>query len=290
MPMTAPVPSSHATLSAEMSAPPFGRMLKESRAALRISQLELSLRANVSARHISFLETGRSRPTRAMVLQLARALDIPLRDQNLMLSAAGFTGRYRQSALGAPEMTHVKRALDLMLEKHEPWPALVFDSHWMMVQINRGGAAMFGALFGEQAAAMSGSPVNFLEMLLYSPDLRRAIENWEETVAHSIARIRREVDAGGAPDNVAAILQQAEADPAVQMAMASSAEDDSGAPLLPVIMNAGDVRLSFFSTITTFGTPQDITAQELRIEHFFPMDGETEDWFAKAGLATGQAG
>lgn len=280
MSVAAAAPSPSPTDARAVDAPPYGRLLKDRRRAQRISQLALGLRANVSARHISFLETGRSRPTRAMVLQLARALDVPLRDQNLMLGAAGFAGQFRQSDLSAPEMARVKRALDLMLAKHEPWPALVFDAHWMLVQANRGGGTMLGALFGDEAAAMADAPVSFLEVLLYSPVLRRAIENWNEIAAHSLSRIRREVDAGLAPDDVAAILRQADEDPAIRMAVGAGHAHDPGAPLLPVIMNTGVVRLSFFSTVTTFGTPQDITAQELRIEHFFPMDQATEDWFA----------
>lgn len=269
--------------------PPFGRLLKDTRASQRISQMELGLRANVSTRHISFLETGRSRPTRSMVLQLARALDMPLRDQNLLLSAAGFASRFRKSALSAPAMNHVRRALELMLQKHDPWPALVFDAGWMLVQTNQGGAALFAGLFGEQAAAMASAPVSFMEVMIESPVLREAIENWDETVAHSLSRIRREVDAGVAPPEVAEILLRAEAIPDVQRAMGSIDDEEPGVPLLPVIMNAGGARLSFFTTVTTFGTPQDITAQELRIEHFFPMDEETEAWLTAAGAAMANA-
>jgi len=260
--------------------PPFGRLLKDSRAIQRVSQMELGLRANVSARHISFLETGRSRPTRSMVLQLARALDMPLRDQNLLLSAAGFASRFRQSALTEPEMAPVRRALDLMLQKHDPWPALVFDRRWMLVQTNTGGARLFAALFGNQAAALSEAPIGFLDLLIHNPIMRQVIENWDEIVAHSVARVRREADAGLAPDEVADTLHRAEADPEVRRALASHSDQEPGAPLVPVILNTGAVRLSFFTTITTFGTPQDITAQELRLEQFFPMDAETEAWFA----------
>ena len=274
----------------------FGRVLRDLRTARRISQLELGLRAEVSARHISFLETGRARPSRDMVARLAVSLGLPLRDRNLMLTSAGFAERYRRSTLEDPVMTQIRQALQLMLDKHEPWPALVFDASWTVVDASRGARRLIGWLLGgagadapgleaAQDAPMGGSPINFLELLLEGGALADVIENWEEVLAESVERVRREVDAGLAPPEVERLMRSAEARPEVRAATARlesgrtlDTASVAGAPIIPVRFAKDGVRLAFFTTITTFGTPQDVTLQELRIESFFPADAATRAW------------
>jgi transcriptional regulator with XRE-family HTH domain len=257
----------------------FGRRLREYRQSARLSQLELGLRANVSARHISFIETGRSQPSREMVLQLARTLDVPLRDRNLLLTSAGFAERFGESSLGGGELAGVRQALDLMLEKQEPWPAMVFNARWELVAANGAAHRLVGWIFGPAPPVAAGG--SFLE-LLFSDVMSSVVENWEEVAAESIARIRREADAGLAHPDVEAFLEKALDDPAVQAAVAGTPDATVGAPLVPVMFRRDDVRLTFFTTVTTFGTPQDITLQEIRIESFFPADDVTGAWLEDA--------
>lgn len=253
----------------------FGRKLREFRQSARLSQLELGLRANVSARHISFMETGRAQPSREMVLQLARTLDVPLRDHNLLLTAAGFSERFRESKLDGEEMAAVRQALDLMLKKQEPWPALVFNSRWDLMAVNGAAQRLMGWLFGGAPPATGGG--SFLELIL-TPAMAALVENWSEVVSESIARIRREVDAGLAHPDVERMLAAAVREPAVRDALDGVGDPPDGAPLVPVVFRKDGERLAFFTTVTTFGTPQDITLQELRIESFFPADADTDAW------------
>jgi transcriptional regulator with XRE-family HTH domain len=253
----------------------FGRKLREYRQSARLSQLELGLRANVSARHISFMETGRAQPSREMVLQLARTLDVPLRDRNLLLTAAGFAERFRESRLDAEEMAAVRQALDLMLRKQEPWPALVFDSRWDLVAANGAAQRLVGWLFG--GAPPVGDGGSFLEVMLM-PRMAELIENWTEVVSETVARVRREVDGGLAHPDVGAMLTAALRNPSIRAALDAGGETPAGAPLVPAIFRKDGLRLAFYTTVTTFGTPRDITLQELRIECFFPADGATGAW------------
>lgn len=266
--------------SPSVAGPPFGSLLRTFRTSARLSQLELGLRANVSARHISFIETGKARPSREMVGQLATTLDLPLRDRNLLLTAAGFAERYRESDLSDPELTEIRQALELILEKQEPWPAIVFDARWTIVQANPAAGKLVGWLLGPAAAALSApdAPAPSFFELLFAEPLRSLIENWAQVAAHSLDRVRREVDSGVAPPDLAAQLEAALALPEVQRALEQEAVHLPGTPLLPAIFSRDGERLSFYSTVTTFGTPQDITLQELRIESFFPADAATRAW------------
>lgn len=257
----------------------FGRKLREYRQSARLSQLELGLRANVSARHISFIETGRAQPSREMVLQLARTLDVPLRDHNLLLTAAGFSERFRESRLDGEEMAAVRQALDLMLSKQEPWPALVFNSRWDLMAANQAAHRLVGWLF--DGAPPVGDGESFLEVML-APEMAALIENWSEVVSETIARIRREVDGGLAHPDVEAELAAAMREPSLRAALDGGGEAPAGAPLVPVVFRKDGLRLAFYTTVTTFGTPQDITLQELRIECFFPADAATGTWLDAA--------
>lgn len=269
----------------------FGRRLREFRDAARLSQLELGFRANVSARHISFLETGRARPSREMIANLARTLELPLRDHNLLMTAAGFSETYRQSDLSAPELAEVRRALDLLLEKHEPWPALVFNARWDLLSANGAAAHLMGWLLGSVPTAPGHGAANFFD-LVFAPPFIDVTENWPELVAHATERVRREVEAGAGDTSLSERLEAALARPEVQAALRAHAGAIPTAPLLPAVFRKDGVRLAFYTTITTFGTPQDITLQEIRIECLFPADEATRTWLAAAAppRSKGRAG
>lgn len=267
----------------------FGRLLRAQRTRRRLSQLDLALDANVSARHISFLETGRARPSREMVLQLARTLDVPLRDRNVLLTAAGFAERYRRTDLSEPEMAQIRRALDYMLRQQEPWPAIVFNSRWDMIQANQGALALFAAVLGPDGIArMSG--MNMIEAMLTTDLFESVIDNWDEVRAHSLWRIRRERDAGLAHPDVVALLESLGPEAADHGELADLDADAPAPPITPVRFRYGAGALSFFTTVATFGTPQDITLQEIRIESFFPADRATEDAMRDLGQNGGSAG
>ena len=252
----------------------FGRVLRDWRSNRRVSQLELGLMANVSARHISFLETGRSQPSREMVLMLARSLNLPMREQNLLLLAAGFAGQFAESGLDAPALEQTRRALRYMLDKHEPWPALVLDGRWQAVMRNSAADRLLALLLPD-GGPPADQPLDMLRFMTTPGLLAAVIENWEEVLIESVVRLRRERDAGAAHPDVDAFLEQIESDPAYRDVIAHSRATPA-APLVSVVFKLPQGPVAFFSTIATFGTPQDVTLQELKIECFYPADEATE--------------
>ena len=252
---------------AASSASQFGGLLKTWRQTRRVSQLELSSVSGVSTRHLSFIETGRAKPSRDMVLRLAHELDVPLREQNALLVAAGFAPEYAERALEAPEMAPVRRAIDLVLDGHMPYPAVVVDSRSDVVRAN---PAM--ALFVEGVAADVVSPtVNVVRLALHPRGLAPRLVNHAEVREHLLQPLRRRAAAGGDPE-VAALLAECEAYPCAD---GGPATDPYGGVVVPVRLRRGDRVLSFFSTIATFGTAVDLTVAELSLETFFPADEET---------------
>ena len=255
-------------------APSFGAALREWRRARGMSQLDLALSARSSARHLSFLENDRSRPSRAMVLRLAEALDVPLRERNALLAAAGFAAMFRETPLEAAEMGEIRRALSLMLDKQEPYPALVIDRGWRVVMINTACTRLMSLLDLEAG----GQPLNLLRLMLHPAGLRTAIEDWEPGARMLLLQARRELAAGN--DAVlASLLEEVQGYPGVA-ALEERAPDARATPVLPLTLSRGGLRLSWFTTIATFGTPQDVTMQELRVEMFYPAD-ESTDRFAR---------
>jgi len=176
----------------------FADVLRYWRAARRMSQLALATEAEISSRHLSFLETGRAQPSREMVLRLAGVLDVPLREQNALLMAAGYAPIYRESPLGAPELGQVRRALGFMLAQQEPYPALVVDRHWNLLMQNEGARRIFGLFLDPDAAQVPGPP-NVMRMTLHPQGLRRYITTWEALAGPMIQQIHRE-SVGGVPD------------------------------------------------------------------------------------------
>ena len=235
------------------------------------SQLALAGRTDVSQRHLSFLELGRALPSRAMVDRLAAALDIPLRQHNALLLAAGFAPEWRQRDLGAPDLAQVAGALDFMLAKHEPYPAVVVDRHWNLMKSNAGADCLVEFLVGPIAP---GTSVNLADALVGPGLLRPYLANWAEVVRHFIRSIEADAAADGLAETTA-LLERLISYEGVRATLNSSSGDGHAGPVLAMHFRKQDTSLRLFTTIATLGTPQDVTLQELRIESFFPMDDAT---------------
>jgi transcriptional regulator with XRE-family HTH domain len=251
---------------------PLGTLLRDWRRRRRLSQLDLALEAGVSARHLSFLETGRSRPSREMVLHLAEQLDVPLRDRNQLLLAAGFAPAHGERGIDAPEPEPVRDAIGLVLEAHEPYPAVVVDRWWNLVAANRG-IALFTA---GVAPELLEPPVNVLRLALHPRGTAARIADLAGFRAHLLDRLRRHV-ALTADERLAALYDEVSAYPAPAADDAGRGAPAGGEIAVPLRLRApdGGRELRFFSTIATFGTAIDVTVAELAIEAFFPADAET---------------
>lgn len=262
---------------AATAAPRFGDVLRQWRSLRRMSQLTLATEAEISSRHLSFLETGRAQPSREMVLLLASVLDVPLRDQNVMLAAAGYAPIYRETALGAPELEQVRRALGFMLRQQEPFPALVVDHHWNLLMQNDGARRVFAPFLDPAAVAQVPGPPNVVRMTFHPGGLRRYIVNWEALAGPLIQQIHREA-VGGIPDETTRrLLDEILGYPGVPPGWRVPDARAQSAPFLPMVLRKDDLVLRFFTTIATLGTPQDVTLQELRVECFFPADEATDE-------------
>jgi len=249
-----------------------GPLLAYWRNQRRLSQLALATEAEVSPRHLSFIESGRSKPSRDMVLLLASVLDVPLRERNRLLSAAGFAAAYRESAMEQPQLAVVKQALDAILAQHRPFPAVVLDRGWNILRANDAGERFFAFLLAGQAPP---SPPNVLRLIFHPQGLRPHITNWDEAAAGLIQRVHREAVGNVVDDELRALVDEVLAYPGVPVPWR---HPDLAAALLPIIplrFERDGRRFAYFSTVTTLGTPVDVTAQETRIECFFPVDAET---------------
>lgn len=248
---------------------PIGDLLREWRQRRRMSQLELSLDAEISTRHLSFLETGRSQPSREMVLRLAERLDVPLRDRNLLLHAAGFASVFPERPLGDPALRVARQAIDQVLAGHEPYPALAVDRHWTLIAANAATTRVIGGV----DPALLQPPVNVLRLALHPAGMAPRTANLGEWRAHLLARLGHQIQVSGDPVLIR-LLRELRGYPAPDEAMH---DVDANAFVVPfrLITDAGT--LSFFSTITVFGTPVDITLSELAVEAFYPADAATAD-------------
>jgi transcriptional regulator with XRE-family HTH domain len=239
-----------------------------------MSQLALSLEAEISSRHLSFMETGRSRPSREMVLLLAEVLDVPPRARNDLLAAAGYAPIYRESSLDAPEMSQFRRALDFILRQQEPYPAIVLDRLWNILLANEGTGRFMGLFLDTEAAGALGPP-NALRLICHPHGLRPFIVNWESTAAALIQWLHRDLlrsaDAG-----IQLLLDELLGYPDIPRNWRTLDLDATAAPFRTIEMQKDDTHLEFFTTLTTLGTPYDITLHELRIESFFPADEATD--------------
>lgn len=257
----------------------FGPLLREWRRSRRLSQESLALEAEVSTRHLSFLETGRATPSRSMVLVLGSALDLPLRDRNRLLQAAGFAAAYHESRLDPAPAEPLRRTLALILDHAEPYPALAMTPVWDLVQMNAAAARVFGRFVDDPADP--GVARNVMHAVFHPRGLRSSIVNWDEVSGHLIDRVHR--DALLEPERGhRELLEALSAYPDVPTRL--EAADLGSAPevCLPVHVKKDAVELRLFTTLTTLGTPTDATAQELHIESYFPADDATDRWLQDA--------
>lgn len=245
----------------------------------RLSQLDLALAADVSQRHLSWLETGRSLPSREMVLRLSEALEIPLRERNVLLGAAGYAPVYSESRLDEPAMSPVLDALKRVLDHHEPLPAVVVDRRWNVKMQNRAAERLLAAggdPWEVMAAIGGGDELNLALLTVHPQGLRRFIVNWDEAGPSFARRLRNEALASGNPD------LQAWFERLLEFSGSVAGDDprmERVLPVLPIELNIEGLELGLFSVISTFGTPLDVTTDELRIEAFYPMDSTTAAFF-----------
>jgi transcriptional regulator with XRE-family HTH domain len=247
----------------------FGDLLRKWRQDRKISQLALASRAEVSARHLSFIETGRSAASREMVLRLAEHLEVPLRERNRMLLAAGFAPVYQESSLQAPRLSMIRMAVSQVLTGHDPYPAVVVDRAWNLVEANAG-----VAIFTNGAPAeLLAEPFNVLRFSLHPAGMAPRIRNLAQWRSHILDRLERQYRLTLDPD-VGALYQELLGYPG-QDGVEPEQVPEAGNVVVPIELAHDGRVLSMFSTVTMFGTPQDITVQELAIESFYPADEQT---------------
>lgn len=247
-----------------------GELLRYWRRVRKLSQLECALEAEVSARHLSFVETGRSRPGRDMVMRLAEVLDLPLRDRNALLHAAGFAPVYRETGLDDPELAPVRAAIEFLLERHDPYPAVLVDRHWNQLLGNRSAMTVLPRFV--RSPEVLAPPINVMSLLFDPRGVRDFVVNWEELAGVLIQRLHREAAHDPGDQRMQALLDEA-------LSAEGVPEDwrtpDLGADhpiMIEMRVRRDDLELGLYSAITTLGTPLDITLQELRLETFLPAD------------------
>ena len=254
-----------------------GEFVREWRQRRRLSQLELAGEAEISTRHLSFVETGRATPSRGMLMRLAERLDMPLRARNQMLNAAGFAALYAERPLDAPEMSLARRTVDAVLSAHAPFPALAVDRHWTLIARNE---AVVRLLAGVSAALLA-PPVNVLRLSLHPDGLAPRIANLGEWRAHLLTRLQQQIDRSGDPQLVA-LREELAAYPS--RAVLGGTHDFAGIAVpLQLRVDGIDAPLSLISTTTVFGTPVDVTLSELALECFYPADERTRELLQRAG-------
>jgi len=257
-----------------------GQLLRDWRSARGMSQMDVALRSGFSTRHVSFIETGRAQPSRQALLAITETLDVPLRDRNRILEAAGFASVYRHTPLAADEMSHVRGVLQFILDHHEPYAAVVLDRHANCLMGNPSSMRLMGALV--DPSLLSGQ-VNLLRATFHPLGLRQWIVNWDEVAPHLLSRAERELGEAPADSAGLALLAEIRGYAATQRPAATHGALAFDL-LLPVHLRKDDLDLRLFTTIMTLGTPTDVTLQELRIETFFPADDRSEAaWRALPG-------
>lgn len=252
---------------------PIGNLLRDWRQRRRMSQLDLALEADISTRHLSFVETGRARPSRDMIVHLAERLDVPLRERNAMLLAAGFAPVYPERPLDDPALDVARAAVELVLTGHEPYPALAVDRHWTLVAAN----AAVAPLMTGAAPALLETPVNVMRLSLHPDGIAPRIANLADWRAHALDRLRQQVEVTADPI-LADLLEELRGYPAPEGAVQTASSDAPYAGVIVPLRFVTDTGiLSFFSTTTVFGTPVDVTLSELAVESFFPADKATAE-------------
>lgn len=251
---------------------PVGEMLRDWRQRRRFSQMDLALKADISTRHLSFLETGRSQPSRDMLLHLAERLEVPLRDQNSLLVAAGYAPVFGERKLDSPDLAVARAAVDIVLTGHDPFPALAVDRHWTLVSAN---AALLPLLGGVTEASLLEGTVNVLRLSLHPGGLAPRILNLPEWRTHLLARLRHQITVSADPVLVD-LMEELAAYPVPKSRVSQVVkENEHGGVFVPIRLASDLGELAMFSTTTVFGTPVDVTLSELAIEAFFPADAQT---------------
>jgi transcriptional regulator with XRE-family HTH domain len=272
-----PVPRADIVSAMLGSARPVGDLLREWRQRRRLSQLDLALEADISTKHLSFVETGRALPSRDMVIHLADRLEIPLRERNRLLVAAGYAPVFRERPLGDPALDAVRRAVDQVLAGHEPYPALAVDRHWTLIAAN----AAVAPLLAGVAAPLLQPPVNVLRLSLHPEGLAPRIANLAEWRAHLLARLDRQIDLT-ADRALSALRDELERYRRPPLLARRAPERPAASPVVPLELVTQAGVLAFVSTVTVFGTPIDVTVSELAVEAFFPADAATAERLRRA--------
>jgi transcriptional regulator with XRE-family HTH domain len=255
-----------------IQAEPVGNLLREWRQRRRMSQLDLAMEADISTRHLSFVETGRAQPSREMLLHLAESLEIPLRERNVLLTSAGYAPVFAERSLDDPALEAARQAIDLVLAGHEPYPALAIDRHWTLVTANKAVTRLMGGV----DPALLQPPLNVLRLSLHPDGVAPRIVNLPEWRNHLLARLRHQIDLSADPVLVE-LHRELSAYP-VSRAKSSTSKASRASytdMVVPFQLDSEVGILTFFSTTMVFGTPVDITLSELAIESFFPADAET---------------
>lgn len=249
---------------------PIGGLLREWRERRRMSQLNLALEAGISSRHLSYVETGKAQPSREMVTRLAETLEMPLRERNALMVAAGYAPRYRETPLAMPAMDLVRQAIDQMLRQQEPYPAFVVNRYWDVLQVNAAMPRIFGRL-------KPGGPThgNVLRQIFDPRDMRPHIANWAEVAGEVIRHVHNDVAAAPTDLRMRQLLEEVLQYPDIPSNWRSREPGASPLPLLTTQLHNAEIELTFFSTFSTFGTAHDVTIEELRIESMFPADEVT---------------
>ena len=253
-----------------------GDLLRHWRNIRGKNQLDLSIETELSQRHISFIESGRSVPSRQVLIKIARALDVPLRDRNVLLLSAGYAPAYSEAAWNSRQMRSVTSALERILCQNEPFPALVMDRYWNVLMTNESAPRFFNCFID---MSQRTRPLNILHLVFDPKGLRPFVDNWEEVASSLIERVYFEAVGRVIDEGTKELLAALRAYPRVRMDDRANQSSDPGpiTPMIPISFRKGDTVLNYFSMVTTVGTPRTVAAQELRIESLFPADDTTEN-------------
>ena len=273
------------SIASAAAAPTAGDLLRQWRDLRGKSQLDLAFDTGISQKHVSFVETGRSTPSRQMIVDLADALRVPLRERNAIMMAAGFAPIYRDEPLDGPGMQRIGRAVKRILRQQEPFPALAMDRYWNVIETNEAAPAFFGRFVDLEKWP---KPRNLLRLMFDPAGVRPHLMRWEETAASLLARVRREAVGGAIDERTRALLAELTAYPDAPRDARSASTSDL-LPMIPLGFQTSRGALELFSMITTVGAPQTVTAEEIRLETMFPVDDETErDYLEFVGRGHGE--
>lgn len=261
------------------SQPHVGSLLREWRTVRRLSQLELALQADISARHLSYVENGKAQPSRDMIARLAESLEVPLRERNALFIAGGFAPKFPETGLDAPKLAQIRYAVEAILKQQEPYPAFLLNRHWDILMANEAAVRVNRFVLDGR----DSKHLNMLRQIFDPTDLRPAFENWEEIAGSLLRYLHNEVAASPSDGKARALLDEMLGYPGVPTHWRHRDLGSAPEPVMTAIFHRRGVRLSFFSTITTFGTPRDVTLDELFIESCFPADEQTAQFCRSLG-------